>query len=323
MLSVVVVRRGYTGPLQLGIPNLPAGLTVQGGQVPANGVLGALTVSAAPGVEIASPVLLRVEGKGTSDGKELRRWGEQKLVLSKEANPAASMLSLPSLAVALTGAEPFTVQGPPALEAVRGYPTPVPVNLTRTMPAMALPIEVTGTVPLAVLAPNQPPPPGTFTLQPATAAAGAASAAFTLTPGPNAPEGALTLLVEGKTKINNVDKIVFGPAVALTVRPPLTLELQTPTLTLTPGQTVPLKGKVIRQPVFKEAVTLTLAGLPAGVTLAAPLQPIPAAATEFQIDLKVDPKFAVPTANLTLTATTTIAGAVHPQAPVVIAAKKP
>lgn len=321
VLNVAVTRHGYLGPLQLAVPQLPPGLTVQGGQVPANGTFGALTVTAAAGVEVAGPVLLRVEGSGTSDGKEIRRWAEQQLVLSKETNPVASVLTLPSLAVALTGAEPFTVQGPPALEVVKGYPTPVTVNLTRGTAAAMAPIEVNGTVPLAPLLPGQPLPPGTFTVQPATAAA--ASAAFTLTPGPNAPEGPLTLLVQGKAKVNNVDATVFAPATTMTVRPPFVLEVQTPMLALTPGQTVALKGKVVRQPVFKEAVTLRLDGLPAGVTLAAPLAPVAAGATDFEIALKVDPKFAVPAANLTLTTTTTIAGAVYPQPPMVVAAKKP
>ena len=46
-------------------------------------------------------------------------------------------------------------------------------------------------------------------------------------------------------------------------------------------------------------------------------------AIDFQIDLKVDPKFAVPMANLSLGATTNIAGTAHPQPAVVVPAKKP
>jgi hypothetical protein len=131
------------------------------------------------------------------------------------------------------------------------------------------------------------------------------------------------LLVQGKTKINSVDKVVFGPGVTLNVLRPFTVELATPNLTLTPGQTVSLKGKIQRQAVFKEAVQLKLDGLPAGVTLAAPIAPVAANATDFQIDLKVDPKFAVATANLSLSATTTIAGAAHPQPAVIVPARKP
>jgi hypothetical protein len=324
VLSVAVTRRGYTGPLQLAVTKLPPGLTVQGGHVPATGTLGVLTVNAsADAPAIADPVLLRIEGKATIDSKEIVRVAEQRIVLSKDGNPASSALTLPGLAVGLSGAEPFGVQAPPTLEVVKGYATPLPVTLTRSMTTAMLPIEVLATVPLTALVPGQPPPPGTFTLPPATAAAGATSAALTLTPGPNAPEGPVTVLVQGKTKIANVDRIVTAPALTLTVRPPFTVELATPALTLTPGQTVPLKGKIVRQPVFKEAVTLTLAGLPAGVTLATPLSPVPGTANEFAIDLKVDPKFAVPAANLTLSATTTIAGMAYPQPALVVAAKKP
>jgi hypothetical protein len=186
---------------------------------------------------------------------------------------------------------------------------------------MASPIEVTGTPVFAPVIPGQPLPPGSFTIKPATAAAGAANASFEVSPGPNAPEGPLTLLVQGKTKVNNVDRTVFAPAVTLNVHRPFTIELATPNLVLTPGQTVSLKGKIVRQAVFKEAVTLKLDGLPVGVTLAALVQPIAANATDFQIDLKVDPKFAVPMANLSLGATTTIAGAAHPQPAVVVPAR--
>lgn len=320
VVNVAVDRRGYLGPLQLTVPQVPAGFTVQGGQVPANGTLGVLTIGG-PAQAGAGPLAIRIEGKATVEGKELRRWAEQKVVLSKEANPAASVLTLPSIALGLTGAEPFGVQGPATVEVVRGYPATIAVNVSRTMPAMAVPIEVTGTPIFVPQPPGQALPPGTFTVQPATAAAGAASASFTLTPGPNATDGTFSLLLQGKAKVNNVDQIAFGPAVTLNVLRPYTVELATPDLVLTPGQTVSLKGKIVRQAVFKEAVQLKLDGLPAGVTLAAPIAPVAATATDFQIDLKVDSKFAVPAAKLSLSSTATIAGTVHPQPALVVLAR--
>ena len=54
------------------------------------------------------------------------------------------------------------------------------------------------------------------------------------------------------------------------VHRPFEVQLSDAALTLTPGQTATLKGKITRQAVFKEAVQLKLDGLPPGVTLAAP-----------------------------------------------------
>jgi len=320
LLVVPVVRRGFLGPIQVSIPNLPAGVTVQGGDVPAGGTAGVLTVSAPADAPAMAPVLLRIEGKAMNEGKELRRFAAQRLVLGKEVNPSTSIVTLPSFALAMTAAEPFTVQGPGALDVVRGYPAPVPVTLTRSMPAATLPIEVSSLIP-QVQVPGQPLNAALFTLTPANAAANVGNLELKVTPGPQAPLGKLALIVQGKTKLANVDKIVTAPAATINVLAPFTVNLETPALTLTPGQVVSLKGKIVRQAVFKEAVTLRLDGLPAGVTLATPIAPIAAGATDFQIDLKVDPKFAVPTANLSLGATATIGGVAHPQPPTAVAAK--
>jgi hypothetical protein len=167
-------------------------------------------------------------------------------------------------------------------------------------------VEVTGLPPLPT---GQPVVPALFVFKPGTAAAGAMSAVFTMTAPLNAPEGKRAeLLIQGKAKINNVDKIVTGPTVTLTVLRPFTVDLATPSLTIQPGQTATLKVKLLRQSVFKEAVQISLGALPKGVTLGAPLKPVAGNQNEFQIDLKVDPKAVAVMANLTVTCSTTIAG---------------
>lgn len=313
LVNVAVVRRGFAGPIQLAIAGPPAGLTIQGGDIPANGTAGLLTISSAADAMPPGPMAARIEGKAMVDGKEVKRVALHSLFLSKEANPAAFVLSFAPVAVGLTAADPFVVQGPPALEVVKGFPVDVPVTLTRDMKTMNLVIEVSGSV-AGLTVPGQPPAPGTFTIKPGNAAANAANATFNLAAGANAPEGKVNLVVQGKTKINNVDKIVIGPAVPVVIHRPFTVELGEPTLKLTPGQMATIKGKINRQPVFKDAVQLKLDGLPAGVTLGKPLTPVAAGTDEFAIELKVDPKFAVATANLTLTCSATVSGMpyVHP-----------
>jgi hypothetical protein len=48
---------------------------------------------------------------------------------------------------------------------------------------------------------------------------------------------------------------------------------------------------------------------------------VAANATDFDINLKVDAKFAAATANLSLNATTTIAGAAYPHPPLIVAGR--
>jgi hypothetical protein len=136
-----------------------------------------------------------------------------------------------------------------------------------------------------------------------------------------APEGQVDLLVQGKGKIKGVDRTVTGPAVAVTVRKPFAVELEMPRLTLPAGQTVALKGRLVRQAVFKEPVRLAVAGLPRGVTLAAAPRPVAGDQGDFQIDLRVDPRAVSGMANLTLTCSTTIAGMAYTHPAVMVPVK--
>jgi len=129
------------------------------------------------------------------------------------------------------------------------------------------------------------------------------------------------LVIQGKAKVGPADRIVNGSALTVNVRRPFTVESAAPMLTLTPGQTVSLKAKLVRQPVFKEAVQVRLTGLPPGVTLAAPLAAVPGDRSEIQIDLKVDAKAAPANATLTLACTTTIGGMAYNHPPVTVAAQ--
>src|SRR5262249_53234414 len=76
-LTVPVVRRGHTGPIRLTVPDLPPGLTVNGGHVPAGGNSAILTLSAAADTSLPTPLYLAIEGRATSEGKEVRRRAEQ------------------------------------------------------------------------------------------------------------------------------------------------------------------------------------------------------------------------------------------------------
>jgi hypothetical protein len=308
-LTVPVTRRGYAGPIQLTMPKLPDGLTVQGGYVPAASDRGILTLSAAASVRAPTDAwFIHLEGRAVLAGQPIRRRGELRVLLNSDPNLTAPVLTFRQLAVGLTAANPFTVQGPKAVEVVKGYPAAVAVQVDRDTKQAVPAVEVTGTLP--VPPPGQPPSPaGTVAFKPGTVAAGAAAGTFTLTAGLNVPEGrTLDLVVQGKSRVNNQERTITGPAIALTVRNPFAVELTTPSLTAAAGQTVKLQGRLKRQTVFKEAVQVALSGLPTGVTVVAPPRPIPGNQSDFQIDLRVDAKAGPVTANLTLTCSTTIGG---------------
>jgi hypothetical protein len=323
LLTVPVVRRGYAGPIELTIPNLPLGLTVQGGHIPTNMAIGLLTLTAAADMAaLTEPLSLMIEGKAKDGTTAIRRTAEQRFIVSRDPNGASAALLWRQFAVGLTNTEPFTITGPPNLELVKGYPAAVTAKLARAKDQTALAIQVVGVGPVSIPSPGQPAPPGPLVIQPSQPGTGE-NAPFTVTVPANGPEGALDLAIQGKAKVGAVERTVTSAAVLVMIRRPFEAQLSDNALTLMPGQTVSLKGKIIRQAVFKEAVQLALAGLPAGVTLAAPPKPLTGEQAEFQIDLKVDAKFAATTpVTLTLTCSTTINGMAYTHPPLTVTAKK-
>jgi hypothetical protein len=322
LLSVPVLRRGYAGPIELTIPNLPPGLSVQGGIVPTNATAGLLTLTAANDMAaVPDSLSLSIEGKAADGKTVIHRLAEHRFAVSRDANPATSSLTWHDFALAVTTAEPFTVAGPANLDVVIGYPATVATTLTRAKDQAALAIQVSGVGPVSIPTPGQPAPPGPLVFQPSQPATGD-STTCTVTVPINGPEGALDIVLQGKAKVGAAERTVTSKAMRLVVHRPFEVQLSDTALTLTPGQTVTLKGKIARQAVFKEAVQLALAGLPAGVTLAAPPKPLMGDQTEFQIDLKVDAKFIATTpATLNLTCSTTINGSAYAHPLVTVMAK--
>ncbi|MCI0460628.1 MAG: PPC domain-containing protein [Gemmataceae bacterium] len=306
-LVVPVVRRGYDGPIQLGIPELPPGWSVQGGYVPPKGTQGVLTLSApANGEALIDPLTLGVQGRALAPGKDLRRWAEQTVVVTRDANVAVLTMPLSGFAVALIGPDVFTLKGPAAVEVVNGYPTSVAVEVTRDQKEKVGTVAVTG----AGSPPTPGKPPTGLTFKPGSAAPNAGQATLLVTAPVTLPEGRTTdLVIQGKTRVNNVDRTVTAPAIPVTVVRPFTVTLSE--VTLEPGKTAVVRGTIQRQPVCKEAVQLKLDGLPKVVTLAAPPKAVPAGQSEFTLELRADAKAAPTAVNLTLTASAVIGGATY------------
>jgi hypothetical protein len=303
LLNVGIIRRGYTGPIQLKAVDLPPGYTVQGGLVPANGATGLLTIAASPEIKLGASEFA-IEGTA----ENLKRTAVAPVVVGKDPSAPIILHVIEKIAVSPTSALPFSVQGPANLEIVKGYPTPIPITLTRTKDAEKVAVELAGAVPTQ---------PNVLTFAPVNLAADAKEGKLEITVPVAGPEGQLSFAVQGKAKINNIDVVAVSPAFPITVVRPFTVDGPA-SVVLTPGQTVPLKFTVTRKGPFKDAVTVRLDGLPAGVTMAAPLAPVPADKTELLVNLKIDPKVAVPMATLTLNASATVNGMAFAHPPVVV-----
>jgi hypothetical protein len=350
-MTVPITRRGYQGPIQLGLGQLPPGLSVRGGHVPAGAAAGLITVSSddkepagsdpfaflggltAFGIGSKLPLFVSVVGAAKADAAEIRRRGHDRVLLSRDAGGVASLLDFDELALGATSPELFAVQGPPAIDVVKGYSVTVPIQVNRLKNKAVASVEVTGLLPFLPTAAGQPPPANAITFKPGTAGPSVASTLLTVNADVNANEGLLDFAPQGKAKIANADRTVTGPAVTLNVRRPFTATLPVANLVLPAGRTVTLKGRIERQPVFKGAVQVKVDGSPAGVTLAAPLKPVPSAAGEFQIDFRVDAKAAAAQATVAITCSSTVGGKLlniggklftHPplSLPVTVVAKK-
>src|SRR5205823_885663 len=116
-------------------------------------------------------------------------------------------------ALARTSAAPFQLSAPPALTLVKGYPTEIPVKLTRSMGQEKLAVTVTGLLPGPLAGPTG----FTFRPQPASPAH---EVRLSVTPGVNVPEGLTDLAVVGQARVGPRDVRLAAPAVPVTVKPP-------------------------------------------------------------------------------------------------------
>ena len=88
---------------------------------------------------------------------------------------------------------------------------------------------------------------------------------MTVNVAPEAPLGLSSVGLIAKGKIEKKDQSFVPPVVTLNVVRPAVLELSAPNVQVKAGETVELKGKVVRQEPFKQAVKVQINGLPAGL----------------------------------------------------------
>lgn len=282
-VPVTIGREGYNGPITLSVANPPPGLIVRNGQVADGQPVGLLSLNAAPDANFGA-VVLDIVGTGQGPAGPIIEKASKQIIFAQQANLPVNLQTQTGLPAAPTSATPVTLDAPEApIEAVHGYPATIPVKLTRAEGADA-----------GVAITPLPLPPGLAVPEVKVAdKANEASVAVNIDPG--TALGKVTIGLIAKGKFNDKDQTFAVPAVTLDVVRPATVELAAPNLEIKAGQTVELKGKVVRRGPFKEALKVQLNGLPAGLK-ADPVD-LAADASEFTIKVIADAGAAEAQAN--------------------------
>ncbi|QDV38474.1 hypothetical protein [Tautonia plasticadhaerens] len=277
-VPVNVARYGFAGPVTLSVPDAPAGLAVRSGIVPAGQSNGVISLMATAEADLPA-VPLKVVGTGEGPSGPVVAEGEIEVTFASLGGFPTRVGSQRGLPVADALPTPITVESPAGpIEVVQGFGVEVPLTLTRAEGAAAA-LEVEGLS-----------PPGGLSVAKATIAEGETSGPVTVSAAPDAPTGPGMVAFTAKGKVDDADRTFAVPAVAVEVVPPASLALAVAEVSLTPGASAEVAGTLDRKAPFTQEVTVSLEGLPAGVTA----DPVAVAgdATMFTITLKAAPEAA-------------------------------
>jgi hypothetical protein len=258
-LNVLVNRRGYTGPIELGVMG-PMGLSGKA-NIAANRPSGLLLVNA-PGDLPMGPYQVTVQGKASIDGKPVTRMvnvrGPISQSLSGLPHPPHHLRT--QLALAVKEKAPFTLAA--KLEHPESAPG-LPINVTITATRDPGFVEDIILNPLVGLPPTEKPP----ALKPI--AKGQDEVKFQMTLTAKAALGEHVLFFSGKAKAQNKEFSASAPPATLVLGAPFDLKVEAP-LKLTTGDKGGSKLKVsaVRKGGYQGPIAVEIRNLPANVTAA-------------------------------------------------------
>ncbi len=273
LIGVNSTRREYGGPIELTVANPPAGVTVRPGRIVPGQDLGWLSVSAAADAPLTLGDL-KVVGTGQGPSGPITATAALDVVYARQGPVPISVQTQQELigAVALPKALALDSVAAP-IELVHGYGTPVAIKKRTLDPKANIAVA---------LEPTQPLMPG-ITIPNATIADKAPEGAITVNVAVAAPIVPGSLAFRGKFKANNVDDVADVPAVSYVIVRPADIAFAMPKLELKAGSTGAIKAKITRRGPFKDPVTVTLTGLPAGLKA----DPVVVAAAPFADDFTI------------------------------------
>jgi hypothetical protein len=258
LVQVNAVRRGYTGPIQLFIPETVEGITAEGGLIAEGANDGFLFVSAAADAPLHA-FDLEIWGQGGPVAQPLKRQA-----VAERTNPYAFIDAVPArVPAAISEAPPVTVTvDQRTMRIAHGQTQPLRVTARRT-PAATGPITVSGQGIVALF----------LQLTPATIAEDSDSVTLNLKPiaDPNLVAPRLMLPLVAKTTVDGREETIELAPVQLELGRPYKLEpVDSAPVVAAPGNKTRLAMIVRRQPPFEGAVRLAPApgsGLPPHVSL--------------------------------------------------------
>lgn len=275
-VGVSVVRKGYNGPITLNIPNPPPGVSVRPGSIAEGQLVGSLTLSATADASFGA-VQLRVDGQGKGPDGPLSATAKKAIAFASQGVLVTNKRTQVGLAAAPTLPPALTIATPDSpIEVAHGFGGTIPLKVTRSEGADA-----------ALTLSTLPLPPG-LSLAEAKIAEKKDEASLVLNAAPEATLGTVTIALLAKGKFQGVEETIAAPAITLDVVRPASIELGSPRIEVKAGESVELKGKVVRKGTFKGEVTARLNGLPAGLK-AEPVK-VAADASEFAIKVEADEK---------------------------------
>jgi hypothetical protein len=270
-VGVTVVRKGYSGPINVTVADPPAGLSVRQGTIAAGQTAGFLTLTADAGASFPA-VPLKLVGRAQGQDGLFERPASKQVVYAQQNNLPMCAIdhiglvaapALPTLVALETPSNP--------IEVAHGFSAAIAVKAVRTKGSE-------GALAITPL----PLPPG-LSIPAASLGDKATESTITVNAAVAAPLGTSTIALQAKGKIAGAARTFDLPAVTLSVVPPAGLELAAPQLEVKQGATTQLTGKIIRKGAFKGPVTVKINGLPAGLKA----DPVTVAGADSSFSIKV------------------------------------
>jgi hypothetical protein len=279
-IPVQVVRRGYTGPIDLSIvgpPGLAGTATIKPGQTAA-----AIVVTAKAG-EPMGPLNATIVGKATIDKVPVLQVASARAVLSQHLSalpfPPRNLNTLVGLGVCEKS--PFTVavkMNTP--DAVPGIPATVTITVTR---AKGFADEIAINPPANL-------PPGVGVPKIPNIAKDKNEISFPLDLNAKVPMGNFAVLFSAKAKRKDGDIPAAALPLDLVLRTPFDLKIEPAMLTMKPGDKVKLKVTATRHGGYKGPIAIEARKLAANVSAAKAT--IAADKTTAELDVVADAKAA-------------------------------
>jgi hypothetical protein len=285
VLRVRASRAGYGGPIKLTVPGLPAGVTLSGNEIAAGSSDALLSLTASPGTPLAQ-IVTELVGEAADPKTPIRR-----AALLPETPPTRRQPWLRAeLALAVTPPVPIQLAWAPGDQRLPlGYGYPAAVKVARAA-------GVSGPVRFSLITSQTVPRTkdgkddvnrAVRLRTPTTLPADKTNAVVPIQVPADLPSAPLDVALRAELLSGDGSRVVAAavtPARRLQPSPPLVLHLGGPAAVEAKSGSGPagkLKGRIERVGDFNKPVTVTLAGLPAG--LPAPSLAVPPGQSDFEL----------------------------------------